>query len=177
MPYCQFWYGVMELFRVNNSPIYFIKIRNIWRYGTILGWPKSSLSPCLSIVEMKCTWMRIGSYKNAHCVLLKHYYSVDFPWWFERKICRDFFHFTVWWSKRKNLSNDRNSKLHFAIWQKKCFSWILSACSSGLRFCKNLQINLEAKSMHGSSWKKNSIVSEFTLFFAGQVLFTVNGLL
>ena len=23
---------------------------------------------------------------DAHCVLLKHYYSVDFPWWFDRKI-------------------------------------------------------------------------------------------
>jgi hypothetical protein len=77
--------------------------------------------------------------------------------------------------KKKNLSNDRNSKLHFVIWQKNCFSWILSACSSGLRFSKNLQINLEA--MHGSSWNFFSIISEFTLFFAGQVLFTVNGLL
>ena len=55
--------------------------------------------------------------------------------------------------------------------EKKCFCWILSACSSGLRF----QINLEANSMHGCS-KKNSIVSEFTLFFAEQVLFTENGL-
>ena len=25
---------------------------------------------------------------NAHCVLLRHYYSVNFPWWFDRKICR-----------------------------------------------------------------------------------------
>ena len=55
---------------------------------------------------------------STHYLLLKHYYSVDFPW-FDRKICRDFFHFTVWWPKRKNLLNDRNSKLHFAIWQKK----------------------------------------------------------
>ena len=23
---------------------------------------------------------------SAHCSLLKHYYSVDFPWWFDRKI-------------------------------------------------------------------------------------------
>ena len=43
---------------------------------------------------------------------------------------------------------------------QNCFCWILSACSSRLRF----QINLEAKSMHGSSWKK-SVVSELTLFF------------
>ena len=81
-----------------------------------------------------------------------------------------------WWSKRKTLSNDRNSKLHIVIWQKNCFSWILSACSSGLRFSKNLQINLEAKSMHGSSWNFFSIISVFILVCAGQVLFSVNGL-
>ena len=23
---------------------------------------------------------------RSHCVLLEHYYSVDFPWWFDRKI-------------------------------------------------------------------------------------------
>ena len=69
-------------------------------------------------------------------------------------------------SKRKNLSNDRNSKLHIAIWQK----------TASVEFCQ-LQINLEAKSMHGSFWKKDFIISKFALFFAGQVLFTVNGLL
>ena len=26
-----------------------------------------------------------GVFKRAHCVLLKHYYSVDFPWWFDRQ--------------------------------------------------------------------------------------------
>ena len=44
-----------------------------------------------------------------------------------------FFHFTVWWSKirptliqkKKNLSNDRNSKLQFAIWQKKSITVLL----------------------------------------------------
>ena len=104
----------------------------------------------------------------THCVLLKHYYSVDYPWWFDRKICRGFFHFTIWWLKRKNLSNDRNSKLHFAIWQINCFRWILSACSSGLRFCTNLQINLEAKSMHGSSWKKNLLYQNLLYFLQGK---------
>ena len=58
-----------------------------------------------------------------HTVLLKHYYSVDFPWWFDRKIFFSFYSKSKW----KNLSNDRNSKLHFAIWQKNCFRWILSA--------------------------------------------------
>ena len=89
----------------------------------------------------------------AHYILLKHYYSVDFPWWFDRKICRLFFHFTVWWSKRKNLLNDRNSKLHFVIWPKNCFHRISSVCSSGLRFYTNLQTNLDANSMDGFSLK------------------------
>ena len=86
---------------------------------------------------------------STHYLLLKHYYSVDFPW-FDRKICRDFFHFTVWWLKRKNLLNDRNSKLHFAIWQKNCFYWILSTSSSGLRFCTNQSI-----------WKPNPCMDPF----------------
>ena len=32
------------------------------------------------------TRSRVGTRTNAHCVLLKHYYSVDFPWWFDRKL-------------------------------------------------------------------------------------------
>ena len=111
------------------------------------------------------------AYYISHWVLLKHYYSVDFPWWFDRKLV-SLVSSAKLGNWKKKLSNDRNSKLHFVIWQKNCFCWILSACSSGLRF----HINLEAKSMHGSSWKKNSIISVFILVFAGQVLFTVNGL-
>mgnify|MGYP007048914558 CR=1 FL=1 len=30
-------------------------------------------------------WHVEASSTLAHCVLLKHYYSVDFPWWFDRK--------------------------------------------------------------------------------------------
>ena len=125
---------------------------------------------CLVILVWKI--MSIFFSFTSHCVLLKHYYSVDFPWWFDRKISFFSLLSKTWKLEKEKLSNDRNSKLHFVIWQKNCFCWILSACSSGLRF----HINLEAKSMHGSSWKKKSIISEFTLFFAGQVLFTVNGL-
>ena len=44
-------------------------------------------------------------------------------------------------------------------------------------FDANLQIDLEAKRMDGSSWNKKSIISVFILFFADQVEFTVNGLL
>ena len=97
--------------------------------------------------------MGLGTHSNSHCVRLEHYYSVDFPWWFDREM--SFFSLL---SKtaynmmigKKMLSNDKNSKLHFVIWQKNCFCWILSACSSGLRF--------------------------HILVFAEQVLFTVNGL-
>ena len=87
------------------------------------------------------------------------------------------------------------SELPIMIWQKnlqRLFSAVfLSNCKVQLWISiiwqvfflfdhttvkSNLQVHLEAKSMHGSSWKKNSIVSVFILVFAGQVLFTVNGL-
>ena len=88
------------------------------------------------------------------------------------------------------------SGLPMMIWQKKYFSHFtvnrnertcqmteIQNCTlwfdkktASIEFCQ-LQINLEAKSMYGSSWKKDSIISKFALFFAGQVLFTVNGLL
>ena len=52
----------------------------------------------------------------THCVLLEHYYSVYFPWWFDRKNCftktandNDFF--SVKWQKLK---------LHLVISQKNC---------------------------------------------------------
>ena len=102
----------------------------------------------------------------AHYVLLKHYYSVDFPWWL-------FFHFTVWWPKRKNLLNDRNSKLHFVIWPKNCFRRISSVCSSGLRFYTNLQTNLDANSMDGFSLKN---LLHQNLLYLLQSFYTVNGL-
>ena len=110
--------------------------------------------------------------RGPHCILLKQYYSVDFPWWFDRKTSFFSLLSKTWKLEKKScqMTEIQNCTLWFD--RKNCFCWILSACSSGLRF----HINLEAKSMHGSSWKKNSIVSVFILVFAGQVLFTVNGL-
>ena len=35
--------------------IYFIRIRNFWRWGTILGWPKSSLSPSSTVILIEST--------------------------------------------------------------------------------------------------------------------------
>ena len=125
---------------------------------TICNWWKSwdHQRHLLQIIEVN-----IG----AHCVLLEHYYSVDFPWWFDRKISFLSKSADNMMIGKKKLLNDRNTKLHFAIWQKKtCFCWILSACSSGLRF----QINLEAKSMHGSSWKKILLYQNLLYFLQGK---------
>ena len=93
---------------------------------------------------------------GAHSVLLEHYYSTDFPWRFDRKMTKLLI--TGWLEKK--LSNDWNSKVQFAIWQKICFCWILSACISGLRF----QINVKVKSMHGSSWKKIYYIKIYSIF-------------
>ena len=103
----------------------------------------------------------------SHCVLLKHYYSVDFPWWFDRKkksyVYFEIFFKNSWNQSEESYSNDLTDFFLRVLFQiKKCL--------------QNLQINLEAKRMDGFSWKKNFIISEFTLFFEGQVLFTVNGL-
>ena len=54
---------------------------------------------------------------NAHCVLLEHYYSVDFQWLFDRKNCftkisnEMMKFFSVKWQKLK---------LHFVISHKNC---------------------------------------------------------
>ena len=52
----------------------------------------------------------------THCVLLEHYYSVYFPWWFDRKnrftkTANDNDFFSVKWQKLK---------LHLVISQKNC---------------------------------------------------------
>jgi hypothetical protein len=64
-------------------------------------------------------WSRIelssrGSFNNyidnmTHCVLLKHYYSVEFPWWFDRKI--SFFSKTCEMAKCKATLCDLTEKL------------------------------------------------------------------
>ena len=38
----------------------------------------SVVSLCLAATKVRVA--------NAHCVLLEHYYSMDFTWWFDRKI-------------------------------------------------------------------------------------------
>ena len=49
----------------------------------------------------------------------------------------------------KNLWKDINSKLPFVIWQKNCF--------------RRIQIDLEAKRMDGSSWKKIYYISFYSI--------------
>ena len=67
----------------------------------------------------------------------------------------------------------KTCQIPFVIWQKNCLRLILS----GWRFDSNLQINLEVKRMDGSSWNFFCIIFTFNLILAGEVLFTVNGLL
>ena len=90
---------------------------------------------------------------------------------------------------QKNLQTDiarkRSGLRHNFSVKSKCHKvskYILTSFSIleliTCKLCKDcsVQINLEAKSMHESSWKKDSIISVFILVFAGQVLFTMNGL-
>jgi len=52
-----------------------------------LGYRQQSAKKTIS---KHMRWSNVTSHSllvgNTHCVLLKHYYSVDFPWWFDRKI-------------------------------------------------------------------------------------------
>ena len=117
--------------------------RHLWRpeFKTsfyMLGWSRIELSSR-------------GSFNNyidnmTHCVLLKHYYSVEFPWWFDRKI--SFFSKTCEMAKCKATLCDLTEKLfvsNFIRWP-------------------NLQIILEVKSMDESSWKKIYYISFYSSF-------------
>ena len=92
----------------------------------------------------------------THCVLLEHYYSVYFPWWFDRKIS----FFSVL-EKNREMTKIQNCTLQF------------DEKTASVEFCQRAvwtEINLEpleVKRMDGSSWKKNSIASVFILLFAG----------
>ena len=94
-----------------------------------------------------------------------------------------FWDITIQWTSHDDLTEkyfshftvNRNERTCQMTEIQNCTLWFDKKTAS-IEFCQ-LQINLEAKSMHGSSWKKDSIISKFALFFAGQVLFTVNGLL
>ena len=110
----------------------------------------------------RCIWRHSLS-TIPHCVLLEHYYSVDFPWWFDRKIS----FFSILNKTNEKLVKWQEFKAAFCDLTRKLLPSNFDRVQSGLRFDTNLQIDLEAKRMDGSSWNKNSIISVFTLFFAG----------
>ena len=59
-------------------------------------------------------WHLLGKVKTkSHCVLLEHYYSVDFTWWFHRIfLCLSFLN-----SNWENLWNQSVKKVTQMIWQ------------------------------------------------------------
>ena len=116
---------------------------------------------CLTVHDIKS----LGA--NTHCVCLEHYYSVDFPWWFDRKI--SFFSFlcktaynmmigkknVVKWQKFKTTLCDLTEKL----FQLAGLDWDFKSI-----WKPNLLIILEVKSMHGCSWKKIYCISFYSSF-------------
>ena len=88
-----------------------------------------------------------------------------------------FFHFTVWWLKRKKLVKWQKFKTALCDLTKK----LLQLNFVSMQFWTDIlqkSSNQSGSQIH--AWillKKNSIISVFILVFAGQVLFTVNGLL
>ena len=61
---------------------------------------------------------------RTHCVILEHYYSVDFPWWFHR----NFFCLSIVKSNWKNSWNQSVKKVTQVIWQN-CFAGALKNVS------------------------------------------------
>ena len=100
--------------------------------------------------------------------LLGQYYSVDFPWWFDRKFSKTTN--KIMTAKKKSL-NDKNLKPYFKIWQKKP-SFSVEFHQPPLRLGTNLQINLEAKYI---DWKKNYYIIFYSNCSRLKV-FSVNGL-
>ena len=79
-------------------PNFSLPTRLIWTY-TLIKFQKKILPTRLlctyTVIDFSLFWLTqkicylltyLYHFTCAHCVLLKHYYSVDFPWWFDRKI-------------------------------------------------------------------------------------------
>ena len=92
----------------------------------------------------------------THCVLLTHYYSVDFPWWFDRKIILPKPPMKWWGWKRKFCQMAKVKTAFCDLTEKLLVSNFIGQ--------PNLQIILEAKSMDESSWKK-ILLYQFLLYF------------
>ena len=91
----------------------------------------------------------------SHCLLLGHYYSVDFPWWFDRKKSAKNFAFV-------DFEKNREIRVLTSLlkWFDRISFWV---CFFSEEECfQKFQIDLEAKRMDVFSWKKNYIISVLT---------------
>ena len=150
------------IFQKKDLPACFSPIKMIKIAAYTLISPKYFFSrlfepTCLfGRLQYLSTWIDIMEVEHTlHCGLLEHYYSVDFLWWFDRKI------------SSFGLLSKTDKKL--VKWQNVnpalCHLIEKSAYVKFYQF-PNLQIDLEAKGMDGFYWKRNSIISVFTLFVA-----------
>ena len=98
---------------------------------------------------------------SAHCNVLEHYYSVDFPWRFDRKIVS----LAKMMMAKKKLVKWQKFKTALCNLTEKLLPSILSKCRPLWK--SNAWLDL---------LEKNLYYSIFTLFHAGLVLFTMNGL-
>ena len=96
--------------------------------------------------------MGLGTHSNSHCVRLEHYYSVDFPWWFDREM--SFFSLLSKTADNMMIGNKKVVKWQifktaFCDLTENWFCWILSACGWDFR----------------SIWKPNPCMDPIEIFF------------
>ena len=72
---------VLPLKGANFFPVKLELMTSVLTPGPLLVWSALLTTNSNSILNFK-------GHTSAHCVLLEHYYSVDFPWWFDRNFCR-----------------------------------------------------------------------------------------
>ena len=58
-----------------------VSYKKCWKYPK---WDSTDIGFFFQVGNNKCIS------QCSHCVLLEHYYSVDFPWWFDRKKSESF---------------------------------------------------------------------------------------
>ena len=88
--------------------------------------------------------MYSGLSSLAHYVLLEHNYSVDFPWWFDRKIT--FFSLLSKTIDKIKLVKWQRFKTALCNLTKNCLRWILSA----------LSLDWDLAQIFKSIWKPNA---------------------
>ena len=146
-----------------------VELLRLWRHQNHPTASHQSLETRYHTVQQVRIWFKALK-DTAHCVLLKHYYSVDFPW-FDRKICFLSL-FSKTWKLEKKVVKWQKFKTALCNLTEK---WFLLNFFS-LPFWTEIS-NHSGSQIHGWIFlKKNSIISVFILVFADQVTFTVNGL-